>query len=89
MRLLVGLILTALIGPVGTESRGVAIFTHRDTALNEPTFLGGFFYNNKMSPLPARAPQLKKHLIIIFLIHTEIFLLLGKGEKNSHYHCFF
>ena len=39
MRLLVGLILTALNGPVGTESRGVAVFTHRDTApLNEPTF---------------------------------------------------
>ena len=40
MSLLVGLILTALNGPVGTESRGVAVFTHRDTApLNEPTFL--------------------------------------------------
>ena len=39
MRLLVGLILTALNGPVGTESRGVAVFTHRDSAsLNKPTF---------------------------------------------------
>ena len=32
MSLLVGLILTALNGPVGTESRGVAVFTHRDIA---------------------------------------------------------
>ena len=39
MSLLVGLILTALIGPVGTESRGVAVFTHRDMApLIERTF---------------------------------------------------
>ena len=39
MSLLVGLILTALNGPVGTESRGVAVFTHRDSApLNKPTF---------------------------------------------------
>ena len=37
--MLVGLILTALIGPVGTESRGVAVFTHRDMApLIERTF---------------------------------------------------
>ena len=27
-------------GPVGTENRGVAVFTHRDIApLNEPTFV--------------------------------------------------
>ena len=32
MSLLVGLILTALIGPVGTESRGVAGFANFDIA---------------------------------------------------------
>ena len=39
MSLLVGLILTALNGQVGTESMGVAVFTHRDSAaLNKPIF---------------------------------------------------
>ena len=46
MSLLVGLILTALIGPVGTESRGVAVFTHRDMApLIERTFLLRAFFS--------------------------------------------
>ena len=32
--------LKSLNGPVGTESRGVAVFTHRDiTQLNESTFI--------------------------------------------------
>ena len=42
IRLLVGLILTALNGPVGTESRGVAGFANFDIAPIkdlEPTFL--------------------------------------------------
>ena len=45
MSLLVGLILTALNGPVGTESRGVASFTNFDIAPLKIIYIG----KNKVS----------------------------------------
>ena len=39
--------LKSLNGPVGTENRGVVVFTHRDiTQLNESTFLHTTFLSN-------------------------------------------
>ena len=68
--------LKSLNGPVGTENRGVAVFTHRDTTqLIESTFAGKTFGLRPNTKAVTESTN----------IHTEgscLMLLLGPGKKS-------